>query len=259
MITSTDPGSLPEQPAGATPPERRPRILVTTWRRQGQTFGPALRDMYGVEVQYPHLIARAGGLPLLALPDRPEAAGETLAGFAGLVLIGGEDVAAETSGAELDTIGENASYARDQWEIALLRAALAGGLPVLAICRGLQILNVALGGTLHGEIANDRAHPPVPDDIPAALAYRHPVTIGPGSLLAAATGATRLDVNSLHHQAIDTLGGGLVVTARADDDTVEGVELPDARWCVGVQWHPELLDRAEPQERLAAAFVAACR
>lgn len=136
------------------PTGRRPRVLMNTWRRQGQVFGPPLRDMYGAEVQYVHGVQRAGAHVLLC----PQAAPGTdpwdlLDGMDGLLLIGGEDLAAAVSGADPSAVGGNASESRDRWEISLLDAALDRDLPVLAICRGLQLLNAARGGTLHGDIA----------------------------------------------------------------------------------------------------------
>lgn len=239
---------------------RRPRVLVNTWRRQGRVFGPPLRDMYGTEVQYVHGVQRAGGLVLTS----PEAPGGTdphdlLDGLDGLLLIGGEDLAAPVSGADPALVGAGTSESRDRWEIALLDAALERDLPVLAICRGLQLLNAARGGTLHGDIAGSSPeHPPVPEDTAAALAYRHDVTFEPDSLLARAYAATGKATNSLHHQAVDVLGTGLRVVARAADGCVEGLELDGARWCAAVQWHPELLPEDPQEQALFAAFVEAC-
>jgi len=236
-----------------------PRVLLNTWRRQGRVFGPPLRDMYGAEVQYVHAVQRAGGRVLLS----PEAAADTdprevLDGMDGLVLIGGEDLAATVSGVAPDLVGANASEPRDRWEIALLRAALDLDLPVLAICRGLQLLNAARGGSLHGDIAGTPEHPPVPADTEVALAYRHSVAFTPGSLVGGVYGVAGKDVNSLHHQSIARLGAGLTVTARAADGCIEAVELTDARWCVGVQWHPELLPHDDLEQGLFRAFVAEC-
>jgi putative glutamine amidotransferase len=237
------------------------RILVNTWRREGEVFGPVLRDMFGVEVQYAQSLQRAGAQVYLTPQPLPGAdPAETVRGFDGVLIIGGEDLAAEVSGAAPGDIGENASATRDRWEMALLQAALVDDLPVLAICRGMQLLNVAFGGSLHGDIAGlSPQHPHVPADRDAALAFRHRVTFEPGSLVSRAYGAAAKDVNSLHHQAVDRIGAGLTVSGRAADGTVEAMELPGARWCLGVQWHPELLPD-DPQERgLFDGFVRACR
>lgn len=242
----------------------RPRILLNTWRRSGRVFGPPMRTMFGVEVQYVELIDHAGGLPLLAPP--PSEQGESVAshsevldGFDGLVLIGGEDLAAEVSGAPADSIGLQASESRDRWEIGLLQAALAADLPILAICRGMQQLNVAFGGTLLGEIANQSTeHPRVPDDTTEALAYRHLVLLEPDSRISRLLDTDRVTTNSLHHQALDRIGSGLRVAGRARDGVIEAIELPSAKWCLGVQWHPELMPGDREQSTLVADFVSAC-
>lgn len=236
-----------------------PRILFSTWRRQGRVFGPVLRDMYGVEVQFVHAVRRAGALSyLVPLGDGDPA--ESVDGFDGLVLIGGEDLTAQVSGVAPEDVGGNASVERDRWELGLLDAALERDLPVLAICRGMQVLNVALGGTLLGEIAGiSPDHPPVPDDLDAALAFRHDVELEAGSFVARVYGTKHRSVNSLHHQALDRIGDGLRVTGRAPDGIVEAVELPSARWCLGVQWHPELLPADDPYETaMLRDFVDAC-
>lgn len=243
----------------------RPRILLNTWRRSGTVFGPTLRTMFGVEVQYVEFIRRAGGLPFLApFPSEQDAPverpGDVLAGFDGLMLIGGEDLAAEVSGASAGTIGIQASGSRDRWEIGLLHSALAADLPVLAICRGMQQLNVYLGGTLIGDISNSSPeHPSVSADTNEALAYRHDVVLEPGSRISRLLDSDRLATNSLHHQALDQVGSGLRVVGRATDGVIEAVELPSATWCVGVQWHPELMPGDRQQTSLALDFVAACR
>lgn len=236
------------------------RILLTMWRREGEIFGPVLRDMFGVEVQYAQSLQRAGAhVYLTPQPPAGTEPARLLHGFDGLLLIGGEDLAAEVSGAAAEHIGKGACAERDHWEIALLRAALAGDVPVLAICRGMQLLNVAFGGTLHGDIADSSPqHPPVSAARDEALAFRHLVTFSPGSLAARTYCGTAKDVNSLHHQAVDRVGTGLEVTGRAADGVVEAMELPGA-WCLGVQWHPELLPDDPAEAGLFTEFVRACQ
>ncbi|MBE0607929.1 MAG: gamma-glutamyl-gamma-aminobutyrate hydrolase family protein, partial [Dehalococcoidia bacterium] len=155
------------------------------------------------------------------------------------------------------------SEARDTLEFAAIEAAERLGMPVLAICRGMQVLNVALGGSLVQDI---------PSMVEGALAHSvqeprhgqaHGVEVESGSRLAGIVGGTRVEVNSRHHQAIDRLGEGLVVTGKAPDGIIETVEAPGQRFVVGVQWHPE--DMAghpgigESANRLFAALVEAAR
>jgi putative glutamine amidotransferase len=139
--------------------------------------------------------------------------------------------------------------AHDAFELAVARAAVAAGRPLLAICRGLQVLNVALGGTLHQHITDSETTVP-------HRKHHHEVSIDATSRLAEATGATTVVGHSYHHQALDRVGEGLRVTARAADGIVEGAELTDG-WVVGVQWHPEDTAEDDPrQQALFDAFVA---
>ena len=186
---------------------------------------------------------------------------DVLSTVRGLVLTGGEDVDPAEYGADPHPALGQTNPRRDRWEIALVREAMARRIPTLAICRGIQVLNVALGGTLVQDI---------PAQWPGALPHEdsdrraraHPVEIVGGSLTEAALGGAAIAVNSVHHQAIDKLAPGLRVTARSPDGLVEAVETDDrAWWAVGVQWHPEeLTSTAEPWDRgLFAAFAERCR
>lgn len=169
----------------------------------------------------------------------PASPGATLEGLSGLVLSGGSDLVPghygeQASGAR-DTDGE-----RDTFELRLAREALAAGMPVFAICRGMQLLNVALGGTLHQHIGDDHT------------LTTHRVDIAPGTRLHAILGP-RVEANSRHHQALARLAPALVVNAYAPDGTIEGVEMPGDAYVLGVQWHPEDL----PDRRLFQAFTTA--
>jgi putative glutamine amidotransferase len=212
-----------------------PLIAVTGRRRSaaGLNAGPPQLDALEAELYfagYADHLAAAGAIPV-HLPSRadPRAAMDRMDA---LVLTGGTDVDPARYGAEACATTPPLDPARDAVELALLEAALARGRPVLAICRGLQLVNVSRGGTLHAHLA----------DHPGGV--RHEVIIEPGSALGALYGATT-SVNSLHHQGVDRLGRDLVITARAPDGVVEGVELPGAP-LLGVQWHPEQMDGPQP-------------
>jgi putative glutamine amidotransferase len=172
---------------------------------------------------------------------------EVLARFDGLLLSGGGDVDPTRYGQAADPSVGGVNAEHDAMDIAAVRAARSLGLPILAICRGAQVLNVALGGTLVQDMADHRL-------------VVHGVDVDAASRTAAAMGTTRPEVHCVHHQAIDRLGTGLTITARADGGWVEGVELDGDAWVVGVQWHPE--DRADidpANQGLFDAFVRACR
>lgn len=199
-------------------------------------------------------VEKAGGRTIL-IPMIEDA--DELAAFIeqldGVLLPGGADVPPDMYGEDAHPSVRLLERGRAEHLVAVTRLAIERDTPVLGICLGAQVLNVALGGTLVQDI---------PSEVPDALVHRgdnarHTVSVVTGSRLSGIVG-TELTVNSSHHQAIDRLGIGLVVTARAPDGVVEGIELPPARFVVGVQWHPErLLDQPE-QRALFKAFVNAC-
>ena len=211
-----------------------------------------------VNAAYATAIRGAGLLPLVLPVLDPADADAALDDVAGLVLTGGEDVGPGRYGtAPHPKLGETHD-GRDAFEIALVEAARARALPTLAICRGIQILNVALGGTLVQDIASEWANPIVHDGEWARTARVHEVDVTPGSRLARALGTERPVVNSMHHQAVRTVASPLATVARAPDGIVEGVEWPNEDWwMVGVQWHPEEMTASpEPWDRsLLSAFA----
>jgi putative glutamine amidotransferase len=177
--------------------------------------------------------------------------------FQGLLLMGGSDVSPALYGEARNSSTESSDNARDALELALIRKALDRDLPLLAICRGLQILNVAHCGSLIQHLnSTDRHRVRTPErGLPA-----HPVEIDAGTRLAGIFGEPlRLEVNSRHHQAIARLGEGLRASAHdPQDGTIEAVERPDKRFVVGVQWHPENMSPSDPREaKLFQAFAAA--
>lgn len=214
----------------------KPLIGLPGRRKKGRQIAGFAASWADVDVEvhirdYSRHVAAAGGLPVTIPVDcDPMAIVERLDG---LVLTGGADIDPARYGAARSADLGDVEPDRDQLEIALLEAALAADVPVLGICRGHQLINVAFGGTLH---QHDPTHARF--DLPIDAAD-HAVTVCPGTRLGAIYGADA-KVNSLHHQHVDRLGDGLVVSACATDGTVEGIEIP-GRDVVGVQWHPELL------------------
>lgn len=202
------------------------------------------RERVTLNTAYVRALESAGLVPL-AVPTMLAAdrAGAALAAVRGLVLTGGEDVAPDRYGATPHPRLGEVDPVRDAAELALIAAARQRGMPILAICRGIQILNVALGGTLYQDLDSERPGP-VPH---AGETSHHAVRVETGSLLERTLGTRSATVNSRHHQAIRDLAPGLRAVAWADDGVIEGAEPADASapWMVAVQWHPEdLTERA---------------
>lgn len=196
-------------------------------------------------------VRRAGGRPLRITPSRPLATDITLEG---LIVGGGDDIDPALYTGE-DSGAPAADPARDRLELALLERALAGGLPVLGICRGAQLLNVSLGGSLYADIRPRRR---LTSNRRTPLA-RKTAALRARSRLARICGSSPLRINSLHHQAVQRLGRGLRTVARDLDGIKQGVEAVDAPFRIGVQWHPEYLPRQRAQRRLFAALVGQAR
>ena len=199
---------------------------------------------------YAEQVFAAGGIPVL-LPPMPGIAG-AVDRIDGLLLTGGGDIDPAQYGARPHPATGRVSGPRDAAELELLAAAEAAGTPVLGVCRGMQLVNVARGGTLCQHVHNDAGHTPSPGTFGS-----HPVRIADGTRLAGILGAngTGVDVPTAHHQAIDRLGDGLVATAWAEDGVIEAVERAGAgeEFFVAVQWHPE----AGADPRLIEALVGA--
>jgi putative glutamine amidotransferase len=201
---------------------------------------------------YVDAVADAGGVPVL-LPPQRHGARETVAALDGLLLSGGPDVDPARYRERPHPSTGAPHTARDDWEFQLLDAALARDLPVLGVCRGMQLLNVALGGALIQHLPDSLGHgghQPAPATFGSRAVHIRPRSRLGGVLGRAAT------VRCYHHQAVGRLGQGLQPSAWGEEETVEAVELAGARFTLGVQWHPETDDR---DPRLFAAFVAACR
>ena len=214
---------------------------------------------------YLDAVLRAGGEPLTLSPRelRHDEALHLLKGFKALVLMGGADVDPHLYGQQRQPHVYGVNPEQDHFEMALVHAAIEMKLPTLAVCRGIQLVNVALGGTLiqHiGDIPGVVQH--APGKFPAGQDYAlHDVDISPRTKLSKAVGATKVNVASFHHQGIDVVGKGLKVVARSADGLVEGLEHTGRdQWLIGVQWHPEDTASTDPcQQNLYDALITAAR
>lgn len=211
-----------------------------------------------VPMNYIEHVQRAGGVAVLIPPDPAlaEEPGRVLDRLDGLLLVGGADVGADTYGAAPHPLSEPPVPLRDAVETALVRAAMDRGMPVLGICRGAQVINVAGGGTLLQHLPEDLGHEDHRRAVGRFDGNEHDVRVDPGTRAMEATGEAVHRVASHHHQAIDALGNGLRVSARAAEDGLpEAVESEGPGWVLGVQWHPE----ADPDSPVIAALVGAAR
>jgi putative glutamine amidotransferase len=197
---------------------------------------------------YVQAVQRAGGLVLMLPPDPAltAAPGELLDRIDGLMLAGGADIDPASYGAAAHAETEGTAPERDAFELALVRAAIERDLPVLGICRGMQLINVACGGTLTQHLPERFGHERHRQVLGSFDGADHDVDLVEGTLAARVAGEARHATKSHHHQGVDRLGSGLRVGAvSALDDLVEAIELPDRRFVLGVQWHPEA-DQASP-------------
>ena len=240
-----------------------PPVIGITGRRfgAGRTF--ELEDAVAIQSDYCDAVERAGGLAATLAPRELDvaSANDTIAALHGLVLTGGADVAPHRYGQEPHETVYGVSDLQDSFELALLDAALEAGAPVLAICRGLQLVNVAFGGELDQHITGRDG----------LLAHGVPnggggsdmaIQVSPDSLLFGAIGSEAVTGRCHHHQAVARIGDGLHVSARADDGVVEGLEMQDRSraWLLAVQWHPEESAASDPlNQRLFDALVGRAR
>ncbi len=211
---------------------------------------------YAIRENYCSAVLRAGGLPIL-LPHEPDKAEQYLGLIDGLIVTGGAfDVDPALFGATARHASVTTKDRRTAFELAAVQGALAEDKPILGICGGQQLLNVALGGTLIQHI---------PDEIREPLAHEQPnprnepghlVRVAPGTLLHRITGMDEIPVNSAHHQAVKEVAPDIVIDAVAPDGVIEGIEAPGRRFCLGVQWHPEFAI-SPADERIFRAFVEA--
>ncbi|MBV9838920.1 MAG: gamma-glutamyl-gamma-aminobutyrate hydrolase family protein [Solirubrobacterales bacterium] len=246
-------------------PDLRPLIAVTTSevRRSGTVTPtpqgePPQREM-ALGLRYLQALEAAGAIPVVIPPLAIERIEPLLSRIDGVCLSGGPDLDPEGYGERRHPLTGPTEADLDAFELALARAADARELPILAVCRGLQVLNVARGGTLHQHL---------PDLVGDRIAHRqqqrssdptHWVSIDPSSQLAAILSRNRAKVNSFHHQAVATIGRGLVASSHASDGTIESLEALDRGFVLGVQWHAECLVNRREQAALFRSFVEAAR
>lgn len=210
------------------------------------------QEAHLVADSYVASVQRTGAIAVL-LPVDTRAPLELLERIDGLLLIGGADIDPAVYGAEREPATEAVYRERDEFEIALLNGALAREVPVLGICRGMQILNVALGGTLEQNLVAEDGSNPHRRALGSFQGTEHVVTLETGSLAARSAGEERHVARCHHHQAVAELGSVLRATGRAADGVVEAIELTDGRWALGVQWHPEADERSRLFEALREA------
>jgi putative glutamine amidotransferase len=231
--------------------------------RADQSVHPPNRPLVASVQTYVRAVELGGGAPVVIPPHMEETKNHAIfEHLDGLILSGGGDVLPALYGEEDSGLLWLVDEQRDHTELALARWALSEELPLLAICRGIQVLNVAAGGTLVQDI---------PTQVPDALTHStvagrpmatvaHTVEVAAGSQLATLLGAGELGVNSAHHQAVKAVGAGLVVIARAPDGIIEGLESPTHPFCIGVQWHPEAMVESHPvMRRLFEGLADAAR
>lgn len=226
----------------------------------GLTIGNSKEaDIFQLRDDYVRAVETARGLPLVLAPGQPRDAPDLLDHVQGLVLSGGADVDPRLYGEDRHPNVCRVVPERDAFELALCREALRRDLPILAICRGHQVLNVATGGTLVQDIPSEWPGASSHDPDIERWETAHDVELLPGTRLRDILGAERVAVNSFHHQAVRDLGQGLVLSARCPTDgVVEGIEMPGRRFVVGVQWHPESFwDHRPSFQSLFEALVGA--
>lgn len=212
-----------------------------------------------VNTSYIQSILQAGGIPV-CIPHIQEGLDEVLVRVDGLLLIGGGDIQPALYGENPHCRLGTVVTERDQSDLKLLKEALKQELPVLAICRGMQVLNVLLGGSLYQDIPSELERAIQHAQKSSRFEKIHPVTMMEGTKLFSITGG-EIMTNTFHHQSVKNLGKGLIVSARAPDGIIEGIEHPDYDFCLGVQWHPEetAIHGDIASLKIFEAFIEACR
>lgn len=230
---------------------RRPVIGITTYELTGSPTG------FYLPRNYVEGVRRAGGLPIL-LPPGGDDLEQVLGMVDGVLLSGGGDIHPRQYGGRDHPTMMRVSEERDDFELGLTNAVLArDDRPLFCICRGLQVLNVACGGSLHADVPEAFGDRVIHRD-PERNPVRHATRVEPDSRLGEIVGLSSFEVSSRHHQAANEVGRGLRPVAWSEDGVIEGLEHPEHPFCVGVQWHPELTLDDALTRRLFEAFIHAC-
>jgi putative glutamine amidotransferase len=220
-------------------------------------YGAWDANVFLLQRAYVEAVQRAGGVVLMLPPDPDVDPDQLLDAIDGLILAGGRDIAPAAYGADPHPQTDEPAAERDEFEIRLARRALERDIPLLGICRGMQLMNVARGGTLVQDLPEHVGHEDHRRSLGTFDGNDHPVHLAHGSLAARAAGEVRHGTLSHHHQGIDRVGDGFTVTGWADDDEVpEALEDPSLRFALGVLWHPEAGDDLRLFEALVAAATA---
>lgn len=218
------------------------------------TYGRDEKNHYPLPAEYVESVRRAGGIPVL-IPPGEKFLRELLSVLQGIILGGGGDINPKCYGGNETETTYMVDEERDKTELALVKAILESQKPALGICRGIQVINTALGGTLIEDIPGEIGEA-VKHRLPPREPAEHEVIVKADSRLAKILGQTRVVTASVHHQAIRKVAPGLEVVAEAPDGTIEAVEMADHPWFIAVQWHPELTSAKDPiQQRLFDALV----
>lgn len=220
---------------------KKPRIGLTTYP-YGEGYG------FHTPREYVEAVFRAGGVPVLLPTVDADMAETWVDGIEGLILIGGGDIDPELHGNAMHETVYSLNPVRDNCEMALARIALSRDMPILAICRGLQVVNVVCGGSLHvhlPEVVGEQVLHRSPSRTPTP----HAVEVASDSLLAHTMGVTKVTTASWHHQAVDQLGSNLHAVAWAEDGAIEAIASSYARYLLAVQWHPELTAATDPTQQ----------
>jgi len=215
-------------------------------------------SIHYVPGDYVNAVTRAGGIPvIISVYEHFEDCRELLGGLDGVLLIGGGDIDPRFYGEEKSALCGRPAPERDEQEISIARFAVENNIPLLGICRGIQVLNVALGGTLWQDLEHDGGYNSHRYTVPRNE-IRHYVNLSKGSVLNKIYGTDKLGVNSFHHQAVKRAAEGTSVIAESEDGVVEAIEVNGKSFAVAVQWHPEMMYDSAEQRKLFDFFIAKC-